>query len=161
MSTPQPPTTADAFLRPAPKRLSAMNPRQHALLARHLLDACGGVDEAIDACRVDRTALYNYRNPDSGHFMPADVMADLEAYSGRPIYSQAIRSLRPSAEDVASVVHEACDVGEAAIDLQRLVRMAAGDGELTETEKRDIEVGMQRLEQQVRELRAATDRGQP
>lgn len=127
------------------------------MLARALMDACGGVDECIDACRAGRTQLYAYRDASSGRFMPADVMADLEAYCGQPIYSRALVEARPASATVDSVVEEACDIGEAAVSLQRLVRMAAKDGELTEHEKREIEEGLQKLEAEARDLRAAMD----
>ncbi len=54
-----------------------MNSRHHARLARQLIDACGGLDEAVRECRVGKSALSDYQNPHITAFMPADVMADL------------------------------------------------------------------------------------
>ena len=139
------------------KRPRSMNERQHAHLAKVLIQACGGFDEAIDACRVGRTQLYQYADPASGHFMPADVMADLEAYCGRPVYSRTLTRFRPAAEVAANAVAEACDVGQAGMRVQELVRRLAGDGELSENDKRQIEGVIAQAEAEIQELRAAVD----
>lgn len=67
-----------------------MNQRQHAALARALIKHCGGLEEAESNCRVSMASLSRYQGPDHTDAMPADVMADLEAYCGKPIYSQAL-----------------------------------------------------------------------
>lgn len=72
-----------------------MTPREHARLARLLIRACGGLEEAAGACRVGKTSLSNYQNPHLGDFIPADVMADLEEHCGEPIYSRALFEARP------------------------------------------------------------------
>ena len=57
-----------------------MNSRHHARLARQLIDACGGLDEALRECRVGKSALSDYQNPHITAFMPADsAMIAVEA----------------------------------------------------------------------------------
>lgn len=143
-----------------------MNARQHALIARALIDACGGVDEATNALeqlpsKRGRTQLYKYRDAGSGCFMPADVIADLEAYCGKPIYSQILFEARPTKPEVASLIEEACDVGESGMTLQALVRRLAGDDDVSENDAREIEAYLLLHEGQVREVRAALERARP
>jgi hypothetical protein len=111
-----------------------MNPREHARMARLLIDACHGLDEAAAACRVSKSKLSDYQNPHSALFMPADVMCDLEAYCGRAIYSAAIFDrVQPGvvSEDLEAVT---CDLSEAGSELQRLTRKALADRKLTPRE---------------------------
>jgi hypothetical protein len=111
-----------------------MNPREHARLARLLIDACNGLDEAAAACRVSKSKLSDYQNPHSALFMPADVMCDLERYCGRAIYSAAIFDrVQPGivSEDLEAVT---CDLTEAGAELQRLTRRALADRRLTPRE---------------------------
>lgn len=112
-----------------------MNPRQHALYAGRLVKACGGLEEAADACRVNKSALSTYQTVDSGAFMPADVIADLEAYCGEPIYSRALFEARPAAQNARDMMVEACEASESIVDLQREIRLAAKDGVITPRER--------------------------
>lgn len=132
-----------------------MNAQRHALLARRLIKACGGLEESEGACRLKRSQLSNFQDPRSGHYMPMDVVADLEAYCGEAIYSGAIAGERPSQAMPKSVVTEACETAEAATALQRLARLAAEDGQLTAHERSLIEAGAAEVEEQLRELRGA------
>ena len=91
-----------------------MTPRQHAKLARALIMACGGLDEAAAACRVGKSSLSDYQLPQIAAFMPADVMADLEAYCGEPIYSRELVAERPFAPVGGCPVKETHDVVQAA-----------------------------------------------
>ena len=138
-----------------------MDARRHAQLSRRLIAACGGVDEIVrsQACRVQATQLYRFREPASGFFMPADVMAHLEAYCGEAIYSSALAEARPTAPDARSPELEACELTEAAAALQRVVRLAVADHRLTEAEVRQIEAALAGLEHLAARLRAATTRG--
>lgn len=137
-----------------------MNPRQHALLVRALYAACGGVDECVTALeklpsRTGRSQLYRYGDPKAGVYMPADVLADLEAYCGQPIYSQALCEARPAKPDgVEALITEGCDIGEHGVQLQALIRRAAADG-ITEAEALEIEAGFLAHEDHVRNARAA------
>lgn len=103
--------------------------RMHARLARQLIAACGGLDEAVGACRLKRTRLSECQTPPTDEegapepsFLPADVIADLEAYCGRPLYSQALAEARPAAPGLTDVVKGITDTTEEVADLQRLVR---------------------------------------
>jgi hypothetical protein len=73
-----------------------VNRRAHALAARRLIAACGGLIEAAAACRVGKSQLADYQAAEGLGFMPADVMADLEAYCGSPIYSRMLVEARPA-----------------------------------------------------------------
>lgn len=102
-----------------------MNSRRHANLAKQLINACGGLEEAAAACRVGKSSLSDYQLPQISAFMPADVMADLEGYCGEPIYSRAIAESRPSeptAGDVLTETHEAVQAAAALLPLAMAVK---------------------------------------
>jgi hypothetical protein len=103
-----------------------MNSRHHARLARQLIDACGGLDEAVRECRVGKSALSDYQNPHITAFMPADVIADLEAYCGQAIYSGAIAAERPTAPSDCALAetHEAVQAAAALLPLA--MKLATG-----------------------------------
>ncbi len=115
-----------------------MNRRAHALAARRLIAACGGLIEAAAACRVGKSQLADYQAAEGLGFMPADVMADLEAYCGAPTYSRMLVEARPCGPDSQDLAREACDAAEAAGRLQRGARLAADDGDLSERERREL-----------------------
>lgn len=103
-----------------------MNPKRHAKLARDLIEACGGLAEAANNSRVGVSTLSTYQNPNEHATMPADVMADLEAYCGEPIYSREIASIRPwrpIGEDPVKEAHDvviaAAALGPLAVSFQR------------------------------------------
>jgi hypothetical protein len=131
-----------------------MTPRQHALLARQLIAACGGLQEAATACRASDTSLSRHQTPDSGQFMPADVMADLEAYCGEPVYSRALFEARPSASQARDLVQEACEASESVSDLQREIRLAAADGKITPRERDRLAKIHAKAEEQLRDVAA-------
>lgn len=105
-----------------------MNRLVHARLARMLIDACGGGLAAAAVCRVGNSQLSDYCQPHGEGFMPADVIADLEAYCGQPLYSRAIAEAQPGAEALRALIDEACEATEAATALQKAVRQAAAAG---------------------------------
>lgn len=108
--------------------------RWHAMHARRLIAACGGLDESAGVCRVQKSQLSDYQSPRVEAFMPADVIQDLEAYAGEPSYSRALVAELP---EVAArcLTDEVCDVVESAADLQRKVRRAMADGEISPAER--------------------------
>ncbi|MDP1875662.1 phage regulatory CII family protein [Phenylobacterium sp.] len=112
--------------------------RWHAMHARRLIAACGGLDESAGVCRVQKSQLSDYQSPHVEAFMPADVMADLEAYAGEPIYSRALVGELPEAAPVC-LTEEVCDVVESAADLQRQVRRALADGSITPAEREALQ----------------------
>ena len=115
-----------------------MNRRRHATLARQLIAACGGLAECEDACRVKKTQLSEYQAPEGGLYMPADVIAALEAHGGEPIYSRALFEAQPAATRAKRITEEACEAAEAVTELQRGIRLAAADGQLTSAERRRL-----------------------
>ena len=101
-----------------------MTPKRHAKLARDLIAACGGLDEAAAACRVGASRLSDYQLPQLASTMPADVMADLEAYCGEPIYSRELAAMRPWEPTTGGVLqetHEAMIAGAALLPLAAAV----------------------------------------
>lgn len=140
-------------------RHAPMSAMRHAFLADRLNTACGGLVEASGYCRVQKTLLGYYADPLVPIFMPADVIADLEAYCGEPLYSRELFELRPARADANSALAEACDSVQAAAEVLSTVRAAAADGVLTVEEQLAIEAAAAHLEQQIRELRAAAGLG--
>lgn len=132
---------------------------RHALLARDLIGACGGLNEAASACRLERSRLAMFQDPNSASFMPADVIADLEAYCGRPLYSQALIEARPGGTDHANLAIEVCEAAEAAVDLQRVTRRALADGKLTYAERKQVEAALAAVLTELRQVAAAADGG--
>jgi len=118
-----------------------LNRRRHAMLARQLLEACGTLAEASAATarRISVPQLSDYQSPHGESFMPADVMADLEAYCGKPLYSRALFEARPDVAEALDLVAEACEAAEGVTDLQRAVRLAASDGVITPAERTRLE----------------------
>ena len=135
-----------------------MTPRQHAHLARQLINACGGPQEAAAACRASDTSLSRYQTPDAGAFMPADVMADLEGYCGQPVYSRALFEARPACSDASDLVKEGCEAAEAGVDLQREIRLTAADGIITPRKRQRLAELHARAEQELREVGEAIHR---
>ena len=135
-----------------------MDPVRHAMLARELIAACGGLVEAAEVCRLKRSRLSDCQNADlagRGRYLPIDVIAQLEAYCGRPIYSASVAAARPARADVHTLLTEACQVTEEAAALQRLCRRAEERGPLSLHERRLIEAGAVAIEQELDALRAA------
>lgn len=110
---------------------SAISPREHARLAGELIDASGGLLEASRACRVSEGVLSTYQNPNRPECnMPADVMADLEKYCGRPIYSGFIRRNLGATVEPGCLRDLGCLLTEEGADFQSFIRKALADGRL-------------------------------
>ncbi len=135
-----------------------MNAKRHALLARQLIAACDGLTEAAENCRVETSSLSRFCDPSSGHFMPADVMSDLEQYCGVPIYSRAMAEGRPSVIQTESLLDEACATTERSASLQHIVRKALEDGTVTAAERAEIAAALVAFDDQARDLRAAGEK---
>ena len=115
-----------------PVQLSA---RMHARLARELIAACGGLDEAASACQLSRSRLSQCQTPPSDDpdapppaYLHAGAIAELEAYCGQPIYSRALVEARPAAAELKGVVEGVTDSTEDMAELQRLVRQLSAAG---------------------------------
>lgn len=133
-----------------------MDAVRHATLARQLIEACGGATQvAGNACRLEKTRLYECCDPGSGAFLPADVIVDLESYCGEPIYSRAMVEHRPAREEVQGLVDETSDGTELMAGLQALARRAAADGTIDAKERASIFAVLETIEEKTRKIRAA------
>ena len=125
-----------------------------------LIDACGGLRVAADVCRLGKSRLSEISVPGGAHFMPADVIADLEAYCGRPIYSQAPVEARPGYAESQGLLTEACETTEQAAELQRLARGLAGRP-LDRASREQLLADADKLEAHIRAIRATATGGEP
>lgn len=136
-----------------------MTPREHALLARTLIHACGGIDEAATACDVRRSSLSNYQNPNHEASMPGQVIDCLERYCGKPIYSRAlIEQHTLEIDEVEDLVEEVSDATETVAALQSAARKAAKDGKFTQTELDILARIHRRATEELRDAGAAIQR---
>lgn len=131
-----------------------MTPREHARLARLLIDACGGLDEAAANCRVSKSKLSDYQNPNVCLFMPSDVMDCLQEYCGNPIFSDAMSSRFAEPVLAGDLTAAACEVTEAASLMQRRVRDATADKQLTPRELDELAASERAVEEALERSRA-------
>lgn len=137
--------------------------REHARLARELIDACGGLREATTACRVRKSVLSGYQNPEDPSTMPADVMDALEEYAGHgPTYSGAIAERRMFPKVTGCMKELAFDLAQESMDVVTAVREALADGRLSTndldaiaTAERDAEEALERVRAVRRSAEAA------
>lgn len=135
-----------------------MNARQHTLLARALIDACGGVDACRKpVTRVEQSQLYAYRDFNSGVFMPADIIDRLESICKNPVYSQFLFDAHGPQSATDCVLAEGNELGWAGIDLQRLIHEAHADGVLSANEKVEIQQALNQLKERARRIEAGLD----
>lgn len=136
-----------------------MNARQIALLTQQLIKACGGLEEASDACKqiarhYSVQQLSRCQTPGSGCFLPLDIVAALEGYCGEPVISRAFVEARPAASEARDLVKEACEAAETVSDLQREIRLAASDGVITQAERDRLSRLHAEAESQLRDVAA-------
>lgn len=131
-----------------------MTPMRHALSARLLIKACGGLEEAaaIPTCRLKKSRLQECQDHNSGAFLPIDVVAELEAYCGQPIYSRELVDCRPAAADGASLLKEACKTVEVTTSLLAKVSAAQEDQVITPSEQKEIDRAIMVVAEQLRVL---------
>lgn len=137
----------------------SFNRRQHAECARLLIAACGGLEEAAGHCRVRKSQLSDYQSAQGEGFMPGDVIADLEAYCGEPVYSRVLVAASPNQTAKADLLSEIFDVSEGAVELQAMARKAKAGG-LTERERRDLADLHARLTGELRDVGDLIGRGE-
>lgn len=139
--------------------MSPVTARMHALLARKLIAACGGLDEAAGACRLNKSRLSECQTPgEEPAFLPADAVADLEAYCGQPIYSRALVDARPAAPDRRDVVERISDAVEDMAELQRLARrLMSTTRPMSINEYRLIAAALLKLREQLGDAMASLD----
>ncbi|MBP7704164.1 MAG: hypothetical protein KA105_02625 [Caulobacter sp.] len=132
-----------------------LSEREHARLARELVEACGGLDEAVRAAKISKSVLSRYGQPHYAETMPARVIHALELHCGRPIYSTAMFDCFEAPTADGSLKELACDLAEQATGLQALVRKALTDGRLSPRELTDIAAAETEAEDALERLRAA------
>jgi hypothetical protein len=85
------------------ERLGPLSPMRHALLGAAADQGVRGTQEAAAhaACRKTQLGYFQdperVQDPERCQFMPADVIADLEAYCGQALYSKELFEARPTA----------------------------------------------------------------
>ncbi len=126
--------------------------REHARLAKRLIKACGGGDEASRASGVSDTTLSRYAVGTA--IMPADVIANLESYCGQPIYSGALFDLFDRAVATEDLRNAAQELTEASAAMQRCAREALADGKLTPPELDDIAAVERQAEEALERVKA-------
>lgn len=142
-----------------------MHAKRHAMLAAMLIEANGGLEKSSNACRLSVAHLQRFQDKNFDedkprHYMPADVIADLEDACGRRIYSGAMAHKRITDDQVDDLQTETMELTEDAALLMRLVRLAAADGVIDEVvEGPKIDRFLEMVEQRVADLRAARVRG--
>lgn len=143
-----------------------LGPRKHSLLARNLIVACGGLEEAATACRLGKSQLSNAQNVNQDSFLPIDVVAELEAYCGEPIISRALFESRPSVLGTGDLVGEAIDLNAQVAALSSHLHHALSDkiisaneadqlGQLTQ----DIRNGLARIEADLKQALSGSSYG--
>jgi hypothetical protein len=137
-----------------------MSPRKHALLARALIDACDGVEDAERACRVGQSQLYNYCSPNHPATMPVDVIAELEDYCGQAIYSRALANRNGGATPSQDIVIDALEINERAAHLSTEAHAAMRDGRIDEGERRRLNTILRNIRERM-EAVDATVNGDP
>ncbi|MGX1801852.1 hypothetical protein ACWIDJ_05945 [Brevundimonas naejangsanensis] len=118
-----------------------MNPRRNwlKLRTRMLIRACGGLEEASAACAAEcrpysDKQLSRCQNPRAPDLLPIDIVDCLEAYCGQHLITRAIVDSSVHTGTSGELRDQSCEVTEAAADLQREVRAAVADDEVTPEE---------------------------
>lgn len=134
-----------------------MNIRQHSALARRLITACGGLEEAAAHCRVGRSNLSNYQNPDQSASMPADIIAELEEYCGEGIYSRALAEAAHGPAPSIDVFSDCVAVNSAVAKLLSDLHQLSADGRLCAKDRAALGSTIGLIEEQVEAVKAALD----
>lgn len=132
-----------------------MSEREHARLAGELIDACGGLDEAVRASGLSKGTLSRYQGAHYPDQMTPRVINLLECYCGRPIYSAALFDFIDTPAETGALKDLACDVAEMAASVQALIRRAMTDERLTPRELTEIAAAETDLKQALDRLSGA------
>lgn len=130
---------------------------------RDLLDACGGARRAAEHTRIKQPQLDRYADlTKADEFMPADVVADLEAVCGKPYVTEAL------AEIQAFALEASPDYARGITDIEALLAAATkttaaiaeawaarADGEVTATERLAVHRGVREAMDTLRAVDAA------
>lgn len=132
---------------------------------RSLIGLCGGLDEAVAACRAaaetgegrsySRAQLARCMEPHAPDFAPVDVVLMLEAYCGEPVVSRAMAEARPAQAAGGCLREQSSEATEVVADLQGLVRRALADDQVSEAEARDILAGVEAGSEALRDVALA------
>lgn len=124
----------------------ALSLTDHKRLARKLVQAAGGYEKAAAACRVSVSKLHGYGDKNVPLFMPADVISDLEGEAREPVYSKGLLAGFEEEQTIVEDLKHATTVAlEDFADLNRAVRVALADGDLTAAEQDDLLTTLERL----------------
>ena len=115
-----------------------LNERQHASLAKRLIDACGGLIEAAEHCRVSKSVLSDYQLPHKASTMPADVILCLQEYCGEPIYTSALTRASDPVLASADVETDSLSALEHMAHFAKEYRKAKFDGVISAQEERAL-----------------------
>jgi hypothetical protein len=77
----------DRHFAPTPRQ------RHHKRLARKLVERVGGVEAAALFCRLGKSQLSDCQNPNVAAFLPGDVIEELEAVAGEPVYTAGLADM--------------------------------------------------------------------
>ncbi|MCA0366786.1 MAG: hypothetical protein LCH57_01820 [Proteobacteria bacterium] len=135
-----------------------MRPLQLKMKFGKLIDACGGLKEASEAC-ADLARPYSVQHlsrcctPNTPDFAPIDIVMALEAYCGEPVVSAAMAEQRPSERAaVGDLMDEASEATEVVALLQRHVREARADGRISPREAKAIIAEAEAAIEQLRDV---------
>lgn len=141
--------------------MTALSDREHARLARELIEACGGLDEASRATGLSKGQLSRCQQAHYRETLSARTINCLEAYSDRAIYSAAMADAVGVVRAVGELREHACDLTEAASLALGSVRKAlSDDGKISPREADAIaraEVEVERALENLRAARRATE----
>jgi hypothetical protein len=130
------------------------------LKTKRLIAECGGLDEASRAC-AEGCRPYSVKQlsrcqvPTAPDFLPIDIVLCLEAYCGQPIVTGAMAEARPAAVDAGDLRDELSDVVEGGAALTSRWRSIMADDRVTPAERAEMEAGLERLAEEVRQAQAA------
>lgn len=116
--------------------------------ARRMIKVAGGLESASTACRASKTSLGRFGSIHDEQFIPADVIADLEADVGEPIVSRELARLAGYELTPARLI-----VSAAADPASMVINIARAAGELAAAVQ-DMDADGRR---EVRELKAVVD----
>lgn len=146
-----------------------MTPLRHALCARLLMKACGGLENCVAIARasglkIEKTQLGYYQDanrvqvPALAQYMRADLIDVFEEACGQPIYSRALQEERASAAD-HTLMGEAVAMVSAATAALAKISEAQADNIVTPDERKQIDQALLHLAQLVARTSAANHNG--
>nr|WP_314123461.1 phage regulatory CII family protein [uncultured Brevundimonas sp.] len=135
-----------------------MRPLQLKMKFGKLIEECGGLKEASQACedlarRYSVPQLSRCCTPNTPDFAPIDIVMALEEYCGQNIVSAAMAEQRPSERSaVGDLMDEASEATEVVALLQRHVREARSDGRISPREAKAIIAQAEAAIEQLRDV---------